>query len=80
MFCAFTGYCANSLLCIIIPDFNSSGFLSVKTVSLLISLIFAAATYIISLLFVKEFTVKDVFSMSNGENIAKTLEKYGFLG
>ncbi|MBQ6265816.1 MAG: polysaccharide biosynthesis C-terminal domain-containing protein [Clostridia bacterium] len=80
VFCAFTGYCANSLLCIIIPDFNSSGFLSVKTVSLLISLIFAAATYIISLLFVKEFTVKDVFSMSNGENIAKTLEKYGFLG
>lgn len=80
IFCAFSAYCANSLLCIIIPDFNSSGFLSGKTVSLLISLVFAAFVYIISLLFVKEFTEKDVFSMSNGENIAKTLEKYGFLG
>ena len=76
---AFSGYCANLLLGIIFSGFNQGGFFSGKTVSLLVALIFSAVVYIISLLFVQEFTKNEVFSLAKGEKIAKTLEKYGFL-
>ena len=76
---AFSGYCSNLLLCIIIPDFNQGEFLSGKTVSILVSLVFSILVYIISMLFVQEFTENELFSLSKGEKIAKTLEKYGFL-
>ena len=78
-FSAFSGYCADSLLGIIISGFNQSGFFSGKTISTLVALAFSAVVYVISLLFVQEFTKKEVFSLSKGEKIAKTLEKYGFL-
>ena len=78
--CAFSGYCSVSLLGIIIPDFNSGSFFSGKTLSLVISAAFSVLVYIISLIFVKEFSKSEVFSHTKQEKIAKTLEKYGFLG
>lgn len=77
---AFSGYCADKLLKIIIPDFNSSGFLSGNTLCTVISVLFSLLVYTISLLFVKEFKKYHILALSKGEKIAKTLEKYGMLG
>lgn len=51
-----------------------------KTLSTFIAIGIAAVIYLISLLLVKGIAKDDIIMLPKGEKIAKTLEKYGFLG
>lgn len=77
--CVLSAYAVNALLGIILPAGNTGGFFNGKTISTLISVVFAAVVYTIGLVFVKGIKKDDVYVLFKGEKIAKMLEKYGLL-
>jgi stage V sporulation protein B len=59
---------------------SPDSILNSKTLSTFIAIGIAALIYLISLLLVKGIAKDDIIMLPKGEKIAKTLEKYGFLG
>lgn len=59
---------------------SADSIVNSKTFSTLIAVGIAAVVYLISLLLLKGIAKDDIIMLPKGEKIAKTLEKYGFLG
>ena len=80
LLCGVSAYAVNSLLYIIIPNFNSDSILCGHTFSTLAAIGFAAIVYAISLIFIRGIKREDIITLPKGEKIAKMLEKHGLLG
>ena len=62
-------------------SFGSTGsILNSKTLATFIAIGIAAVIYLVSLLLIRGIAKDDIIMLPKGEKIAKTLEKYGFLG
>lgn len=78
--CGAGAYASFMLLNKVLSFGSADSIMNSKTLSTFISIGIAAVIYLISLLLVKGIAKDDIIMLPKGEKIAKTLEKYGFLG
>ena len=78
--CGVAAFCSYGIFKRIMSFGSASGALNSKTLATLIAIGVAGIVYIISLLLCRGISKDDIIMLPKGEKIAKTLEKYGFLG
>ena len=78
--CGGSAFVSYSLLNRFISFGSADSIMNSKTLSTFIAIGIAAVIYLISLLLIKGIAKDDIIMLPKGEKIAKTLEKYGFLG
>lgn len=78
--CGGSAFISYSLLNRFISFGSADSIVNSKTLSTFIAIGIAAVIYLISLLLIKGIAKDDIIMLPKGEKIAKTLEKYGFLG
>jgi stage V sporulation protein B len=78
--CGAAAYVSNSLLNRYLHFGSADSIINSANISMLISIAIAAVVYLISLFLIKGIAKDDILMLPKGEKIAKTLEKYGFIG
>ncbi len=78
--CAAAAFLSYSFFNKILSFGSPDSIMNSKTLATFISIGVAAVVYLISLLLIKGIAKDDIIMLPKGEKIAKTLEKYGFIG
>lgn len=78
--CGLAAFLSYALFNKVLSFGSPDSIMNSKTLSTFIAIGIAGVVYLISLLLVKGIAKDDIIMLPKGEKIAKTLEKYGFLG
>lgn len=78
--CGMAAWSAYGLLLRVIPEGDVASRINGNTFSAVLAIGIAVLVYGLSLLFTKAIVKDDLKMLPKGEKIAKTLEKYGFIG